>query len=202
VDDTVDNVRYLHAASAAGPVAPRGPHRGTDRSGAVQVEIDDTARDARLSLAGGWRDRIGVARLGEAVVQAVEQAVAARAAAWAAGSPAVADPPSLTDRPPGSPPEVIAGAWRDLREFQVRLAQLHDTAVTVTGSAGRVAVTVRGGCLVGVAPDPSWATGARDADLADRLGEALRAGLTAIDDLPGRALGGSPLLRGRLPGQP
>lgn len=199
MDDTVDNVRYLHAAPAAGPVAPLGPHRGADRSGTVQVEIDDGARDALVSFAAGWRERVGTGGLGVAVEQAVEQSVVARAGAWAAGPPAVADPPPLADRPPGSPAEVVADAWRDLREFQVRLAQLHDTAVTVTDAAGRVSVTVRGGRVVAVAPDPSWAAGADDGALTDRLGEALRAGLAVIDGLPGRALDDSPLLRGRLP---
>jgi len=126
--------------------------------------------------------------------------VAARATAWATRPPAVADPPPRADRPSGGPADVVAEAWRDLRKFQVRLAQLHDTAVTVADPADRVSVTVRGGRLVAVTPDPSWTEGAGDVDLADRLGEALRAGLAAVDGLPGRALDASPLLRGRLPG--
>jgi hypothetical protein len=197
VDDTVDNVRHLPAPRPVEPAPPRGPHRGTDPSDAVSVEIDDAARDVRVALAVGWRDRIGADRLGEAVAQAVTGAVAVRAAAWAAGEPAPlpgADPPP---RPAGSPAEVVDGAWRDLREIQVRLAQLYDTAVTVTDPAGQVRITVRGGQLVSIAPAVPWAETADDADLADRLADALRAALAAVGDLPERALG-SPRQRGRL----
>ena len=200
MDDTVDNIRRLPAPPPVGPVPARGPHRGADPSDTVSVEIDDAARDVRVVLAAGWRDRVGAEQLGDAVAMATTGAVTARVAAWAASGsapPAVPDP-RPAPRPEGSPAEVVEKAWRDVREFQVRLAQLYDTAVTVSDPAGRVRITVRGGQLVSIAPAGPWAEAADDADLAARLGDALRAALAQVGDLPERALAGTPPQPGRL----
>jgi hypothetical protein len=195
-DDGTDNVRYLY-----GPEPSTGRHQGSDPSGTVRVEIDDDARHARVSFAAGWRDGVGVPGLGPAVEQAVGAAAAARLRARAA-APSASPPDPQLDRPSGSPAEVVDDAWRDLREFQVRLAQLNDLVITVSGPDDRVRVTIRGGRLVAVDPDLRWASTASDAELTDHLQKALRAALATVAALPERALDGCPGLRARLVGPP
>jgi hypothetical protein len=199
----VDNVRYLHGSrpGAVAPGFPRPPgsgHEGADPSHTVHVRIDDAACDAQVSLDPGWRTRVGVRGLGAAVAQAFGAAVAARLEAWAAAAPAPA--PAAAPLPsaarPG--PEAAAQAWRDLREFQVRMAELHDAATEVADPGARVRVTVRGGQVVAVQPEPRWAATARDADLVMHSAQALRAALAAAAALPDRALVGCPELRARL----
>jgi hypothetical protein len=186
------------------PSAPRR-YRGADPSAPVIVEIDATAHDAQLVLLEGWRTQVGVHRLGPAVVQAFTAATTARLAAWAATGPewtasccsSAGDGPQR-ERSLADEVQAPDRAWRDLREFRIRLAELRSTDITVTAGGGRVRATVRDGRLLAVELDRSWSSTASDADVAVQVGRALRAALFTVDEVPGRALDACPDLRALL----
>jgi hypothetical protein len=169
----------------------QGHHRGTDRSGTVGVEIGAGSVDARLVLVAGWRRRVGLRDLGRAVVEAFDGALAGHLVAPAAAPAGAAPVPGgATDDA-----AVLDRAWREMREFRSRLAELVGDPVTVTDARGRVRAVVGGGRLAGVELDPRWAARATDAELAEHVEQALRSAAAAVAGLPVRALDGCPNLR-------
>ena len=182
------------------PGVPRRS-RGTDPSATVTVEIDAAARDAQLDLVEGWRSQVGVHRLGPAVVEAFTAATTARLADCAAWTGPVRVPATEEPQPRQSSAaevQALGRAWRDLREFRIRLAELRSTDTTVTAAGGRVRATIRDGRLLAVELDGPWSTTASDADLAVHTGRALRAALRSVDEVPERALAACPDLRALL----
>jgi hypothetical protein len=193
-----------------------GPDRrfvGADRTGLVQVELDGTAREVDVHLAGGWRSRVGIQDLGAAVVQAFAAAAVERLSEWAAGAhPAdlgggvgagslQASEGGAWAGPLEAGAALVLRAWRDVREYQVRLDELHASARRVAGPDGQVVVTVRGGQLVDVELNPAWwRASVSVADLEQSLGKALCAGLAAIANTPDLALAGCPDLQALLTG--
>jgi DNA-binding protein YbaB len=193
---------------------PDGRYPGEDGSGQVRVEVDGAAREVAVVLADGWRSTIGPDGLAAAVLQAFSAATTARLTAWAtAPATAGSSPPSPgePEQPPVQPPrpqasrvtlDSLSRAWRDLREFRLRLTALHAATETVS-SPGRLAVvTVAGGQLVSLDLDPDWLRTATSRDLERHIRLALRAALATIAALPERALEGCPDLQALLSGIP
>jgi hypothetical protein len=182
---------------------PDGRHSGEDGSGRVRVELDGAARDATVVLADGWRSAVPLAGLAGAVLQAFSAATTARLAAWAAAPAAPSD-----QGPPPSPQasrlatDSLSRAWRDLREFRLRLTTLHAATETVSSPGRRAVVTVAVGQPVSLDLDPEWLRTATTRDLERHIGQALRAALARIATLPERALEGCPDLRAFLSGSP
>jgi hypothetical protein len=166
-------------------------HRGTDRSGTVGVQVEIGSVDARLVLHAGWRRQVGLHGLGRAVVEAFDGALARHLVA----------PTGVATPAPGriaggvTDAAVLDCAWREMREFRSRLAELVGGSSTVTDARGRVRAVVRGGRLAAVEPDPRWAARATDAELAEPVEQVLRAAAVAVAGLRARALGGCPNLR-------
>jgi DNA-binding protein YbaB len=193
---------------------PDARYSGEDSSGRVQVEIDGAARDVAVALADGWRSAVGSEGLASAVLQAFSAATTARLTAWAT-APATEGTGPVAPAEPGQPPmqlpspqerqltaDSLSRAWRDLREFRLRLTTLHRATDTVS-SPGRLAVvTVAGGQLLSLELDPDWLRTATSQDLERHIGHALRAALAMIAALPERALEGCPDLQALLARSP
>lgn len=198
-----------HSAGDIQGPEPEARYRGRDGSGLVQVEVDGAARHVAVLLAPGWRRTIGGPGLGAAVLAAFGAASTARLTAWAEraadrrqpdGAPASAMVASQAQRPP----EVIASlaqAWRDLREYQLRLTELSAAAGTTAGPGRNVVVTVRAGQIAGIVVAPDWVRTATDTDVERATGQTLRAALDDLARLPERALEGCPALRAVLAAQ-
>jgi len=184
----------------AGVPSTTNRYRGADSSGRVAVEIDTGGQDARMVLEEGWRTEVGVRGLGPAVVEAFTAAATVRLGVWAATAPSSWMPAAARHDPEkhrslAEEAEALGRAWRDLGEFQIRLAELQGACTTVTDAGRRVRATVRDGRLLAVELDGSWSAAAPDADLVVHVGAALRAALHALHDVPDRALDSCPNLR-------
>lgn len=185
-------------------------HAGVDRGEVVRVKLDPAARRALVSLDPGWRRRVGGEALGAAAVEAFADAARARLVASAAsGGRASGEDPSgdpwesggrrIPGRPgataPGHSVDELLRAWRDMREFQQRLVELHAGEQTAGSDRNRVVARIRAGDIVGVQVDRLWLHEATDRDLEQHLGQALTAGLQLIASTPQRALEGCPDLQ-------
>lgn len=182
---------------------PDDRYSGEDSSGRVRVEVDGAASDVAVVLADGWRAAVPRAGLAGAVLQAFSAATTARLTAWATAPTA----PREQDRPAwpqASWPtaDSLSRAWRDLREFRLRLTSLHAATETVSSPGRQVVVTIAGGQPVGLELDPEWLRTATSQDLERHIGHALRAALARIATLPERALEGCPDLQALLSGSP
>lgn len=186
--------------------APPAHHVGTDPTDTVRVRIDGTATDAQVTLEPGWRTELPPDRLGDAVRQAFTAATVARLAAWAEGpSPTAARPPTPRGAGGSRPPtreavDALARAWRDVREFALRLTELNAAVRTAASPGALATATVRGGQLVALDVQPAWGRVADDDDLEHHLGHALRAALNLIATTPQQALDGCPDLVAALAG--
>ncbi|MGQ0576695.1 MAG: hypothetical protein ACT4RN_21215 [Pseudonocardia sp.] len=197
-------------------------HAGSDPSAQVRVEIDGTATSVRVALSPGWRAAVRPSGLGIAVLQAFTAATTARLAAWAeagALAPAGTAPlgpfasragftaPAAVTQPRAEPvthadADRVRRAWRDLREFRLRLADLAATAHTVTDPARLVTVTVAASGIVAVELDAHWGAAAPDHELELHLEQALGRGVGLHATFPDRALDGCPDLRTLLDASP
>lgn len=74
---------------------PSAEYAAQDDSGAVQVTIDGQGRVTDVELDRDWEDVVGVDGLGSAVLEAVNNAILQRVAAW---ETAVAEPGSMPPR--------------------------------------------------------------------------------------------------------
>jgi hypothetical protein len=188
---------------------PEARYQGRDGSDLVQVEVDGAARHAAVALESGWRRTIGGPALGAAILAAYTAATTARLTAWAeqaaerrdTGDGGDAPAPAMVDRqvtwPRATPAMVqsLSRAFRDLREFGLRLTALH-AATTTTASPGRtVVVTARAAQIVGIELAPDWLRTAGDSDIERQTGHTLRAALDDLVRLPERALEGCPDLQ-------
>lgn len=68
---------------------------GTDESGLVRVWLDGTGQVEQVEIGGSWWRDLGPERLSTAILDAINEAVGARLAAWSA---------RLTEREEGEPP--------------------------------------------------------------------------------------------------
>lgn len=176
---------------------------GIGGAGTVRLALHDSATDARLELLRGWRVAVGPDRLAPAVLEAFRAAALARLQDWAsdpattdalraAGSDVAPQPVEAGLRTPTRETVAELGrAWRDLREFGLRLASLLQTPRTVS-AGGRVTVSALGGQIVDLALDPVWRRTATDPDLAHEITATLRAALQQCAALPAQALRGCP----------
>jgi DNA-binding protein YbaB len=201
---------YRNVQTALPSLPPDVRYSGEDGTGRVRVELDGAARDVAVGLKDGWRSAVASEGLAAAVLQAFSAATTARLTAWAT-APAT----KSTSAPSGEPGQLptqlpwpqanqltLYRAWRDLREFQLRLTSLHNATETAH-SPGRLAViTVAGGQIVSLDLDPAWLPTATSQDLERHIGHALRAALAMIAALPERALEGCPDLAALLSGAP
>jgi hypothetical protein len=193
VDDR--NVRTVLA-----PMPPDRWYSGRDSAERVRIDLDGAARNVTVALEDGWRAAVGTAGLAPAVLQAFSAATSARLAAWAAApGAAITSPlPDDQERGPAWPTsrqltsDSLSRAWRDLREFRLRLEALHEAGETVSSPGGLVIVTIARGQLVGVDLDSDWLRTATSRDIERHVGLALRDALALIATLPERALEGCP----------
>jgi hypothetical protein len=195
---------------------PEARYQGCDGSDLVQVEVDGAARHVAVALESGWRRTIGGPALGAAILAAYTAATTARLTAWAeqaaerrdTGDVGNAPAPAMVDRQvpwPRATPEMVQSlsrAFCDLREFGLRLTELH-AATTTTASPGRiVVVTARAAQITGIELAPDWLRTAGDADIERVTGQTLRAALDDLARLPERALEGCPDLQAVLADHP
>jgi hypothetical protein len=182
--------------------SPPSRYSGEDGTGRIHVELDGAARDVVVVLADGWRSAVGSEGLAAAVLLAFSAASTARLIAFTTGPAAEHQrpipPPRLQANRPTS--DSLSRAWRDLREFQRRLATLHGATETASSPGGLAVATVAGGRLVGLELEPDWLADATPRDLERHIGDALRGALTLIAEVPERALEGCPDLTALLAG--
>lgn len=182
---------------------PPDRYRGTDPAGAVQVEAGGPDSTPSIRLDAHWRRIVDTRGLGAAVLAALHAANLARLAASAtrAEDRPQRAPGSRPAEPSGWSPsrqatrqdmESLTRAWRDLREFTHRPAELHAVPSTIHSRGRQVAVTVHHGTLVAVDVDPSWADAARGREIERIVADTVARVQAAIAAVPGRALDGCP----------
>lgn len=161
-------------------------HAGQDRHGAVRVVTDSDNLVIDLALADSWRQRPGMARLPEALLDAVADATRRRLEAWVAAvtqvgherhvsEPDVSEPAPRDDAAPAT---ATSREWRiseyvdhmlsRLREADTQAAPFARNAQPrVSESVGRsahgaVKVTARGPEIIDIQIDSRWLSRAPD----------------------------------------
>jgi DNA-binding protein YbaB len=176
--------------------APADP--GSDRTGSVAATLDEQGRVAAVSVAARWRSDLADEHLGEAVVEAVQDAAMKRLTAWGdAYADFVAPEPApstgglhggLASIDSLSLPEaereaalvalleVVESIERGLDEVSGKLQ--HTVNAIHIGHSPHREVTVEvtgGGDVTAVRFDRRWLRNAHEADLARQLTAAFRA---------------------------
>jgi DNA-binding protein YbaB len=182
----------LLAAASSTPAS----YEGYDRTGAVQVLVDQDGQVRDIQLSGSWRSHIDPRDLGPAVVEAVGAAVNQRAAAWAepvatgagrrgraAGDAegAAAEPgqsafgpllggPLLGDGLSGRQLlDLLDGVEAELDGFQQRVRQWLARGAEGRSDGGHVTAVLAGGQLSRVEIDPRWAAQARHTEIGREI---------------------------------
>jgi hypothetical protein len=169
---------------------------GSAGAGTVRVELSEPGAAVGVRLLRGWRAATA-GRLGPVVLDAFAAALSARLHARVGTYPEFDFTATAAARALGTGRDaamLLADATRDLHEFVLRLATLHEAPRTAPSTGGPIAATVRSGQIVALTIDAAWRERADDAELARVLGEVLGAGLRLIADTPQQAMAGCPAL--------
>ncbi|MBV9448263.1 MAG: hypothetical protein JO345_20450 [Streptosporangiaceae bacterium] len=176
--------------------------QATDHTGAVTVTMEDhSARVARVSVAADWKNKLSVASLGVAVMEATMALQLGPVKDFfetlsdAAASPGPPPPPPPL---PASLPDFSKLSWDDLGDMLDTVNRAFDALAATTGTgkgAGndqstgktvgrsanhRVEVTLASGQLTSVAIDEKWASTAGRQQLSDSLNQAFEAAYATV----------------------
>ncbi|MDI6103554.1 hypothetical protein QLQ12_33580 [Actinoplanes sp. NEAU-A12] len=186
---------------------------GLDETQCVEATVAPDGRLIRLGLHDGWREEVGEAHLGTAVIAAMSNAGQQRITSWAAAMTAETDPtpPPATPDPlshatPGDP--TSRQSAHALRELLDMLTQVHEAlpGLTERAEAARtrpstatnvnrtVRVSVQNDTVTSINVDGDWLRRIPDQQLADAIVEVLTAAQRLASDRQDEAVNGTPAL--------
>lgn len=188
--------------TAAGERAPRNSE-GTDRTGAVWVELDHEGLPTTFRVDQGWTRRLRPEEFAGAVLEAGQAAISARMRAWTEDLVADgwqdrvdrlrADP---SDKPAGQVPVAFGGPVEPVtprplgevaEDMFAAFDRLDASAVvpsgegaTGTDDSGHLTITLSPTGMTSCVADDRWVAGQTAARLMNALSDALRSARTAL----------------------
>lgn len=194
--------------TAAGQRAPRSSE-GTDRTGAVWVELDHEGLPVSFRVDQGWARRLRPEEFAGAVLEAGQVALSARMRAWTEGL--VEDGwqdrverarTEQSDKPAGQVPVAFGGPVepvtpRPLGEVAEDMFAAFDrldasattpagNAATGTDDSGGLTITLSPTGMTSCVADDRWVAGRTAAQLMNALSGALRSARTALAEAASR----------------